>query len=183
MKVILIGYRATGKSTVGMLLATKLKIPFRDTDMLVEESLGMPIKEIVARHGWEFFRIREKEAIIQLLQQAPCVAATGGGAVLDSDNVDLLKKMGIVVWVEAPLRDIIERLQEDAQTGALRPQFTAGNLVQETVDMLKQRIPLYKEAADFSLDTTGKSAAQTAEEIYQYLLEADIPAKINKSNK
>lgn len=181
MKVILIGYRATGKTTVGMLLASKLRIPFFDTDLLVEEKLSMPIKEIVAGRGWNYFRAREKEAIQILSQKSACVAATGGGIVLARENVESLKQMGVVIWLDAPLQDIIKRLQEDAQNGARRPQFTDGSLIQETIKMLKQRIPLYEKAADFSLDTSGKSAAQVAEDIYQHLLESGNLEKINKS--
>jgi len=169
MKVILIGYRACGKSTVGKLLAAKLKIPFRDTDLLVEESLGMPIKEIVASYGWDYFRAREKEAIQQTAHKGTCVVATGGGAVLSEENVDLLKKMGVVVWLSAPLADIVERLAADAESQETRPQFTADSLAEETATVLQQRIPLYEKAADYSLDTSGKSASQVAEDILKYL--------------
>jgi shikimate kinase len=169
MKVILVGYRACGKSTVGKLLAAKMTITFLDTDLLVEESQGMPVKDIVASHGWDYFREKEKEAIQHLAQKGACVLSTGGGVVLAQENVDLLKRMGIVVWLDAPLADVIARLQNDAQTNALRPQFTDGNIVQETVDTLKQRIPLYKKAADFTVSTEGKSAEQVAEEILMCL--------------
>ncbi|PKN71623.1 MAG: shikimate kinase [Deltaproteobacteria bacterium HGW-Deltaproteobacteria-12] len=165
MKIVLVGYRATGKSTVGRLLAAKLKIPFWDTDLLVEESLGVPIKEIVALHGWEFFRAREKEALQKLVNEAAGVIATGGGIVLASENMDSLKLMGVVFWLDAPLADIVDRLQNDPQTDARRPQFTDGNLVQETVDVLRERIPLYEKAADFKVYIGGKSAEQVAEEI------------------
>jgi shikimate kinase len=181
MKVILIGYRASGKSTLGKLLAAKMKIPFWDADSLVEENLGMPIKEIVAAHGWDFFRLREKETIQKLSQKGACVIATGGGVVLDKENVDLLKALGIVIWINAPINDIIERLVEDKKAEATRPQFTAGSLVQETIDILQQRIPLYKQAADMMIETAGQSAPQAADKIYQYLLESGNLALINKS--
>jgi shikimate kinase len=181
MKIIIIGYRAAGKSTVGRLLAAKLKIPFRDSDLLVEESMGMPIKEIVSGHGWDFFREKEKEAIIKLSVKGACVVATGGGVILAPENIALLKRLGLVIWINAPLQDIVDRLNEDGQTAATRPQFTAGSLVQETIAVLEQRIPLYEKAADFSLDTAGKSAPQVAEDIYRYLLESGALAKINKS--
>jgi shikimate kinase len=181
MKVILIGYRASGKSTLGKLLAARIKIPFWDADSLVEENLGMPIKEIVASHGWDFFRAREKETIQRLSQKGACVIATGGGVILDKENVDLLKKLGIVIWINAPLQDIIERLVEDKKAEATRPQFTAGSLVQETIDILQERIPLYKKAADMMIETASLSAPQSAEKIYQYLLESGNLALINKS--
>jgi shikimate kinase len=174
MKIILIGYRATGKSTVGGLLAEKLNIPFYDTDSLVQEVLGMPIKEIIALQGWDYFRIREKEMIQKLSFESQCVVATGGGAVLLPENVALMKQMGQVVWLNASLHDIIERIKNDIRSDATRPRFTEANIVQETIAVLKQRIPLYEKAADFSIDTAGKSALQAAEEIYTKVLEEKL---------
>ncbi len=181
MKVILIGYRASGKSTVGMLLSSRLKIPYMDSDLLLEEDSGMPVKEIVAQKGWEHFRAREREMIQTLQQKEAGVIATGGGVVLQSENVSLLRQMGVIIWLNAPLHDIINRLREDGQTEAKRPQFTDGDLVQETVDVLKQRIPLYEKAANFVIETKGKSALQVTDEIYQYLLASGIVAKLIKA--
>jgi len=187
MKVVLIGYRATGKSTVGKILAARLNIPFRDTDAMVEKDMAMPIKEIVALHGWDFFRAREKETIQALTRQEDCVIATGGGVVLFRENVDLLKqnvgllkKVSVVVWLNAPLQDIIERLKADARKEATRPQFTPGNIVQETIDIMRKRLPLYESAADHVIDTLNKTPEQVAEEIHQYLLKSGKLDKIGK---
>jgi shikimate kinase len=174
MKVIIVGHRAAGKSTVGRLLAARLKVPFRDTDLLVEESLGMPVKEIVAREGWNFFRAREKETIQKLFRPGDCVIATGGGVVLDQENIDLLKQMGTIVWLNTALSDIVERLREDARTKATRPQFTEENILQETTALLAQRIPLYEKAAAVAIDPAGKSALQIADEIYDKLPKAGL---------
>ncbi len=189
MKVVLIGYRATGKSTVGRLLAAQLKIPFWDTDAMVEKLIGMPIKEIVALHGWDYFREKEKETIKFLMQKEDCVIATGGGVVLFRENidllkqnVDLLKQSGVMIWLNAPLEDIIERLKKDAQKGGTRPQFTTGNIVQETIDIMRQRLPLYEKAADYTIDTLNKNVEKVVEEIYQYLLKTKNLANINKNN-
>lgn len=183
MNVVLIGYRATGKSTVGRILSDKLKITFCDADLLVEKKMAMPIKEIVALHGWDFFRLKEKETIKMLTQKKSGIIATGGGVVLDQENVNLLKRTGIVIWLDAPVQDIVNRLNKDAQSKATRPQFTTGNITEETIDIMNQRLPLYEKAADYILDTTGKKAAQVAEEIYQYLLKSGNLSKINKSKK
>jgi shikimate kinase len=183
MKVILIGYRATGKSTVGKLLSAKLEIPFIDTDLIVENSMAMTIKEIVALHGWDFFRTKEKEAVLTLAQVGACVIATGGGVVLDKGNVAFLKQTGVIIWLNTPLHDIISRLSNNAPGAAIRPQFTDWNIVQETIDTMNQRIPLYEKAADHIIDTGNKSAADVATEIYQYLLESGNLAKINKNKK
>lgn len=181
MNVVLIGYRATGKSTVGRILSAKLKIAFWDTDAMVEKSMAMPIKEIVALHGWDFFRAKEKETIKYLTQKEDGVIATGGGVVLFRENVDLLKQAGVIIWLNAPLQDIIDRLKKDAQYRVIRPKFTSGNIIQETIDIMKQRLPLYESAADYTVDTAGNSAAQIAEEIYQYLRKSGNLDKIIKS--
>jgi len=183
MNVVLIGYRATGKSTVGKILSKKLKIPFCDTDSLVESKMAMPIKEIVALHGWDYFRLKEKETIKNLTQNRSGIIATGGGVVLDQENVNLLKQTGVIIWLNAPMEDIIDRLNKDAQSKAIRPQFTTGNIIEETVSIMNQRLPLYEKAADYILDTTGKETLQIAEEIYQYLRKSGNLSKINKSKK
>ena len=183
MKVVLIGYRATGKSTVGRIISAKLKIAFWDTDAMVEKSMAMPIKEIVALHGWDFFRAKERETIKYLMQKEDCVIATGGGVVLFRENVNLLKQAGVIIWLNAPLQDIIDRLKKDARNGAIRPPFTSRNIIQETIDIMRQRLPLYESAADHNVDTAGKSAEQVAEEIYQYLRKSGNLDKIVKSKK
>ena len=187
MNVVLIGYRATGKSTVGRILAAKLKLAFWDTDALVEKSMAMPIKEMVALHGWDFFRAKERETIEYLTQKEDGVIATGGGVVLFRENVkllkqnvDLLKQTGVVIWLNAPLQDIINRLKKDARNEAIRPQFTSGNIVQETIDIMRKRLPLYEKAADYTVDTLSKNAEEVAEEIYQYLRKSGNLVKINK---
>lgn len=183
MNVVLIGYRATGKSTVGRILSRKLKIPFCDTDSLVESKMAMPIKEIVALHGWDFFRLKEKETIKNLTQNRSGIIATGGGVVLDQENVNFLKQTGVVIWLDAPVQDIVNRLNKDAQSKAIRPQFTTGNMTEETVDVMNQRLPLYEKSADYKVNTTDKKAVHVAEEIYQYLLKSGNLSKISKSKK
>ena len=181
MKVVLIGYRATGKSTVGRILSAKLKITFWDADSLVEKSMAMPVKEIVALHGWDFFRAKEKETIKTLTQKGACVIATGGGVVLAQENVNMLKQAGLIIWINAPLQDIVDRLKKDARNGAIRPQFTSGNIIQETIDIMRQRLPLYESATDYTVDTLNKNAEEVAEEIYQYLRKSGNLDKINKN--
>ena len=183
MKVILIGYRASGKTTVGKLLAMLLKIPFYDSDSVVEEVVNAPVKNIIAHNGWEYFRKKETEAIQLFSGKGDSVIATGGGVILAAENVKLLKQLGVIVWLNAPIKDIIDRLNEDAQNNAARPQFTTDDLAQETMDIFAERLPLYKKTANFMVGTEGKSAPQIAETIYHHLLESGIVAKINKRKK
>ena len=183
MNVILIGYRASGKSTVGLLLSERLQVSFVDTDQLIEEAAGLSIKELVALEGWERFRERETEAIASLRDVKACVVATGGGAILSCANRDLLKNSGTLVYLKTPLPDIIERLRQDTRDDQSRPQLTADNLVAETIAMLNERIPLYVSAADFTVATQDKNIVRVTDDIYQYLLEAGIVFEISKLKK
>lgn len=183
MKIILIGYRATGKTTAGRLLSQRLDIPFVDTDGLIEESAGMSIKKLIGTLGWPAFRQKEKEAVLSLVEKKLSVVATGGGAVLDEENRKILKSMGIVVCLKASWRDIVERLKFDAQQGQFRPQFTSGELAEETVAVLRERMPLYESVADFVIDTQDKNVAQVGEELYQALVEKGIVFEISKIKK
>ncbi len=183
MNLVLIGYRATGKSTVGKHLALKMNVRFFDTDALVEKKAGMPISDIVAEHGWDFFRAREKEAVRELEEQTGDVISTGGGVVLDQDNVDSLKKNGFLVWLNAPLNDIVTRLNTKRPGAIIRPQFTNWNIVEETIGMVNERYPLYKQAADYTIETANKNIVKVGEEIYQYLVESGKLIKILKKQK
>ncbi|MDI6790163.1 MAG: shikimate kinase, partial [Thermodesulfobacteriota bacterium] len=82
-KIVLIGYRGSGKSTVGRRLAERLSLPFIDTDTLIEEKAGITIKEMVEKKGWAYFRAVEKDVIRGLPGDKTMVVAAGGGAILD----------------------------------------------------------------------------------------------------
>jgi shikimate kinase len=183
MKIILIGYRASGKSTVGAILSKKLKIPFVDSDQIIVEEESMSIKEFVARRGWEAFREKETNVIASICSMNPCVVATGGGAVLAAGNRDLLKKSGTLVYLKTPLRDIVERLRRDADNEQTRPQFTTESLEEETMAVLKERIPVYESVADYTVDTDGKNVKQISDDIYQYLFSTGIVSEIRKLKK
>jgi shikimate kinase len=91
--------------------------------------------------------------------------------------------MGTLIYLKTPLPDIVERLKQDAQAEQIRPQFTSGNLIEETIAALEERIPIYESTADFTVDTNGKSIARVSDDIYQHLLEAGIVSYINKTKK
>jgi shikimate kinase len=182
MKIILIGYRAAGKSTVGRRLSRKLGVPFLDADRLIEKAAGMSIAEMVALAGWQEFRRRETQTLASLQEPTVCVLATGGGAVLTERNRKLLKKMGIVIYLKADLPDIVERLRSDVKQPNSRPPLAAGDLIEETRFVLAERTPLYEASADYTVDTRNKNIVQVAEEIYRQLSEAGIVSE-NKTLK
>ncbi len=165
MNIVLIGYRGTGKSVVGRLLADRLDLDFYDADDFVEMRGGQSIQEMVAAKGWEFFRQREKEVILELSGIDAAVIATGGGAVLDPENVGLLKRKGRLIWLVADAQSVIARMQADESSEKRRPSLTGGYPADETGAAMATRTPLYRAAADLSVDTSGKSLDEIVDEI------------------
>ena len=154
--VILTGFRATGKTTVGKLLASRLHWTFIDMDELLVKRLGASIAEVVARHGWAFFRQAEAK-LLQEMQTMRCtVLATGGGAIEHQREWQQLRNCGYVVWLDAGIATIRRRLMTDAVSAQQRPSLT-GQAVQDEVGMLlERRMPLYRAGADFRLATDGE---------------------------
>jgi len=169
VNVVLIGYRGTGKSTVGRKIADTLKMPFYDTDALIQKRTGRVIKEIVEEGGWEAFRKEEKKVIRGLSSIRGSVIATGGGAVMDEGNLTILKRRGFFIWLTADVGTIIERMEKDKISDEQRPSLSKDDLYRETADILAMRMPVYSDLADFTVDTSGKNIDRVAREICRVL--------------
>jgi len=180
VKIILIGYRCTGKSQVGRRLAERRSVPFVDTDERVEAEAGKIVAEIVCAEGWEGFRLREGAAVRDLADGAEGVVATGGGAVLDRRNREALKKLGCVVWLDASPAAVIRRMAADAGNAARRPGLTGLGRVEEVERLLGERAPLYRETADIRIDTTDLGVEEVVEAIVRQLDSAKsaVPAGV-----
>lgn len=152
-QIILIGYRATGKTSVGKSLAAALCIPFFDMDHELEKRCGRSIAELVAARGWPHFRALEKELLVEIIGRDDQVVSTGGGAILHQDIWPRLKESSVVVWLTADHETICRRLMGDTQTSSQRPALTEGNLYSEIASVLQEREPLYRAGAHFSVDT------------------------------
>lgn len=165
MNIILMGYRCTGKTSAGRALAERLGLSFCDTDRQVERNTGLPIPEIVARQGWEAFRDAEREAIRGLSGADRCVFALGGGAVLDSRNVETLRDGGVFVWLAADAKTIAARMESDEASGSKRPALKQTTSIGEIEQLLSEREPAYRRLADLAVDTAGIGTAQVVEAI------------------
>lgn len=165
MNLVLIGGRGTGKSALGRLLAERCGLDFYDTDELIERCGGQSISDMVAAKGWESFRQREKAVVRELSGLDRAVIATGGGVVLDPENISLLKQKGLLVWLVADAESMIGRMQADHQNDRRRPSLTGKALADETVAVMAERAPLYRKAADLAVDTSGKSLEDVVDEI------------------
>jgi shikimate kinase len=168
MNIILIGYRCTGKTSVGCELSERLKMPFYDTDIVIEKNTGKSIHQMVSEKGWAFFREREKEVIRQLAACQNIVIATGGGAIMDEGNAVDLKKNGLLVWLIADEKTIIERIRRDPLSQQRRPSLLNDDLVSETRRTLTLRTPLYRRWADFSVNTNSLGIKEIADGICQF---------------
>jgi shikimate kinase len=163
--LVLIGCRATGKTSVGMRLAEVLNRPFVDLDQVLVREAGRSIADIVAQGGWDEFRRREKELVARYRHARGQILATGGGVVLDPDNIAALRENGILIWLTAAPAAIQARLAQDQPRDANRPSLTGGDAIREVVEVLEARTPLYQAASHLVVDTTHNSVAGVVERV------------------
>jgi shikimate kinase len=163
--LILIGYRATGKTTLARMLGERLQLDAVDTDPLIERKAGRTITEIFAELGEPTFRDYESQVIAELLQGDPCVVATGGGLPVRPANRELLKRAGQVIWLKASPETILRRMTGDPATEQTRPQLTNLPPLAEIAHVLSERTPIYREIADLEVDTDHASLPELADRI------------------
>ena len=162
MNIVLIGYRGTGKSVVGRILARRLGMAYEGMDANIVDRAGMPIPEIVDRHGWDRFREIETEEALDLAGRDSLIIDTGGGVIERPENMPALAKNGVVFWLKASVETIVRRIRGDDQ----RPALTEGKTFTEEVEeVLDRRREKYKAAARFEIDTDDLTPEQVAEEI------------------
>ncbi len=166
--LFLIGYRGTGKSTVARLLAEALGWDWVDADAELEARCGRSIRAIFAEEGEPGFRDHEEAVLADLCRRQNLVVATGGGVVLRESNRQRMRSAGRVVWLTADVDTICRRLAQDPSSAERRPALTgnpgAGGR-DEVEQLLRVRGPLYRECADWTVDTTDR----TPEEVVQLL--------------
>ncbi len=169
MNIVLIGYRGSGKSTVGKRLAGCLEMEFVDTDSLLQKEHGMSIREIVEAYGWKYFRAAEKRIIKEISLKKHLVIASGGGAALDAENVTALRRNGLMIWLKADSQILLRRMGEDPRTLGCRPSLTGKELSEEIGELLAYRNPLYRKASAFELDTSEMNVEAVVEHILAIL--------------
>ena len=173
MNLFLIGYRCTGKTTIGKAIAAAIEWSFVDADTVLVRECGKPIKDIVDTEGWDAFRRMERSTLKQICTKDRQVVATGGGVVLDKANIKAMKTSGMVIWLGATAKTIQKRMLQDKNTGNFRPALTEKGRMEEIEDMLLKRNPYYESAGDFTIQTDDVPVG----EITQTIIE-----KLNESN-
>ena len=162
-KVILTGYRATGKTSIGKILADLLGFDFIDTDLAIEKRQGESIAELVGRGGWDLFRRHEEEMLLDLARRKNIVIATGGGSVMHENAWKKLRKNALSVWLTADIITICQRLAADDCTDDKRPPLTEMGTTDEISMVLNERQSLYKKSSDLTINTEGKNPEEVAE--------------------
>lgn len=168
--IYLIGLMGVGKTTIGKQLAKALQRPFYDSDKVIEEAAGTDIPTIFAYEGEAGFRDRERQIIAELAAKRGIVMATGGGSIIRPENRELLKASGFVVYLQCSIDRILFRTRHDTQ----RPLLRTENPRQRLQQLLAEREPLYRECADFKIDSgalPGKTVVKTILQQYQAALE------------
>lgn len=164
--VVLIGMRGAGKSSVGAMLAGRLGRELIEMDRLIVDEARMSIPKIVEKYGWEHFRAIETLVTQQVSQREGAINSTGGGVILNHQNVQALRSNGIVFWLDVSADNILQRIDEDPN----RPLLTEKASLREEIEtVLAKRKELYRGAADEVVDSNGKLPEQVAEEILKLL--------------
>lgn len=147
--IIFIGIMGSGKTTIGKKIAQIMDYDFIDTDQEIERITGMKVSEIFKKEGELRFRSEETLALKRIGKEAPAVIATGGGIVLKKENRDIIKNMGIVVYLDADVDVITERVSRNKN----RPLLREGNIREKVQKLSEERKNLYLEIADIVIDT------------------------------
>ncbi len=160
--IVLTGFMGAGKTTVGRLLAARLGWNFIETDEMIERKTGMTISQIFDLHGEAYFRQKESEAVQELvrLPRGSSVISTGGGVVLRRDNISVLRRVGVIVYLEVSPEEAWQRLRDKKD----RPLLQEGYAQERIRTLLQGRRVQYLES-DFQVKTAAKNPEEIVEEI------------------
>jgi shikimate kinase len=147
-----------GKSSVGDCLAWRTKLALHDTDEIIGSNLGMSVPEIFAKHGEEKFREAETRTLRNLTKTKQAIIVTGGGIVLRGENVDLLKRLGVVVWLDGNEEALFARASRKQN----RPLLQTRNPRKTFSQIVSARRPLYAKVAEVRVDTSALTAEEVA---------------------
>ena len=164
--IVLIGFMGSGKTAVAKIISEKLKLKFVDIDELIEEEQGQAISEIFSTFGEDYFRGLEKEMVARAVREGDQVIATGGGVVLDPENMVNLRKNGVIIWLAVSPEAAWERTKRDGTRPLLQVNYP-----EKTIEeLLSFRKALYARA-DFKVETSNLSVEQVVKEILNFLKE------------
>ena len=154
--IVLIGMMGSGKTTTGLALSQRASLPFIDTDAMIEARLKMDIPHIFKQYGESYFRDQETEAARLAASAGGAIIATGGGMVINPQNMALLKKTGFVIYLYCNPQELYKRISGDKN----RP------LLDKLLELLDQRKPLYEKYSDLAIDSASATTDELSEMIW-----------------
>lgn len=171
MSTVLIGYRGSGKTTIGQKLADRLWQQLVDTDALVVQRAGRTIREIFETRGEGAFRALEADVVRETLKLNDVIISLGGGAVLREENREAIKASGHkVIYLRCEAEELLRRIQADAATAEQRPSLTnLGGGIEEVERLLADREPVYRSVMTAELDVTNLSVEEAVVYIVRLL--------------
>ena len=156
--IVLIGMMGSGKSSVGRCLHRRTGLAILDTDDIVASNIGMSIPEVFSKHGEKKFRKAETEALRNVSRTERAVVVTGGGMVLRKENVEILKRLGRIVWLDGNEATLFARASRRTD----RPLLQTKNPRKAFSQILGERRPLYTKIADIRIDTSELTGEEVA---------------------
>lgn len=160
--IVLVGFMGTGKTSVGKELAKRLKTKFIEIDEKIEKKEGKTIDEIFKEKGEQYFRQVEQKIAKEVADISFATISTGGGIVINEENIKNLKKNGIIVCLEAKPEVIFDRVKKETH----RPLLKVENPGQRIKELLEKR-KLFYQKADFHIDTSNLSVSQVVNKIIE----------------
>jgi shikimate kinase len=169
VNVALIGLRACGKSTVGRLLAERMGWSFVDVDERIVEQAGRSIRQIFDEQGEAVFRDLEQRILADILRQDRKVIAVGGGACERPANREAIRSASRCIWLTGSPPTLLRRMADDPRTADMRPKLLPQGGLQEIVELLARREPIYHEMAERVVDTEHRQPEDVVSEIEAWL--------------
>lgn len=167
MKLILIGFMGSGKTTIGNILSKKLNMDIVDMDLEIEKNLNISINDIFNLYGEKYFRNKEVELLEKLLKKDNIIISTGGGIIETKEVINLLKKEKVVIWLNASINTTLNRLKSELDN---RPKLkTEKNLEYTVKNLMNSRYDKYKEASNVIIDVNNKNIDEVVSEILVYI--------------
>ena len=161
--IVFIGFMGCGKTTFGKKISKRLRCEFIDTDKFIENNTKMSIPQIFSLKGEDYFRKIESEVCSYIASKSGCVVATGGGIIKNTENMRLLKKNSVIIYLKATSESIYRNIGNDNS----RPLLNGGDKMEKIIKLLEERIPTYEKYADITIPVTGATVSNITDGIME----------------